>query len=136
MLAAATRLARNVARSDTEAHHGHLALGDAAFYGLGVPLDRSQAARHYEAVQPSGRVAIFDAVARKQASFSLGFMHQHGLGVRQDFDAAQKCALLLLHEHILLSLTSLWRRVLHLAMCECTARFACLQLLSLKSAMS
>jgi hypothetical protein len=49
MLAAATRLARNVATSESDAHHGHLALGDDAFYGLGVPLDRSQAARHYKA---------------------------------------------------------------------------------------
>jgi TPR repeat protein len=70
---------------------GHLALGDAYFYGLGVPMDRSKAAAHYESAPPMPGTMLYDAIARKQCAFSLGHAFQFGLGVPQDFNLAKRC---------------------------------------------
>ena len=95
LLSMAARLAQQMATSDTDSHQGHMALGEAAYFGLGVPLDRSVAAAHYEAaVEALGqapRRSLLPAIAHKQALFNLGFMHQHGLGVKQDLNAAKRC---------------------------------------------
>lgn len=89
----ALRFAQDGIRSERTSHHaeGHVALGDAHYYGIGVAMDRSKAASHYEAVPPEGQTALFDAIARKQAAFSLGYMFQYGIGVPQDFNLAKRC---------------------------------------------
>lgn len=86
------RLATDATQSERDAHHseGHLALGDAYSYGLGVPVDRSKAAAHYAAVQ-AGPGPLYDTVARKQCAFNVGHAYQYGLGVPQDLHLAKRC---------------------------------------------
>ena len=90
----AVRLSEDATLSERDAHvaEGHVTLGDAYFYGLGVPRDPAKAAEHYGAVTPDARTSLFDAVARKQAAFSAGYAFQFGIGAPQDLPLAKRCA--------------------------------------------
>jgi hypothetical protein len=98
LAAAGLRLAADAARSERDSHaaEGHLFLGDAYYRGLGVPVDRSKAAAHYEAAPPLAPTPLYDALARKQCAWAVGHMFQYGLGRAQDFNLAKRCASLLL----------------------------------------
>ena len=94
LAAAAVQLAADATASEREAHRaeGHLALGDAWFYGVGVDrVDRSKAAAHYDA-PPALPGPLYDTIARKQCAFDMGHAYQYGLGVPQDLHLAKRCA--------------------------------------------
>lgn len=59
----------------------HLKMGDYYFYGLGTNVDESKAAAYYRAASD-----LRDA----QATFNLGYMHQHGIGLPQDLHLAKR----------------------------------------------
>jgi len=57
-------------------------LGDYFYYGWGTEVDFSTAAVHY-------RIAS-DQLHSAQAMFNLGFMHEQGLGMKQDIHLAKR----------------------------------------------
>ena len=88
------RLAEDATLSEREAHRAeaYLALGDAHYYGLGVPQDRAKAMALYDKGPPDTHTILFDALARKQCACAMGWAYQFGLGKPQDFNLAKRCA--------------------------------------------
>jgi TPR repeat protein len=58
----------------------HQKMGDFYYYGLGTQVDQSKAAAYYRAASD-----LRDA----QATFNLGYMHQHGIGLPRDLHLAK-----------------------------------------------
>lgn len=68
-----------------------LALGDAHYYGLGVPHDAAAAVTHYRAACPPARQhATRSDAPFSQAAFNMGYMHQYGIGVVRDHHLAKR----------------------------------------------
>lgn len=57
-------------------------LGDHHYYGQGTNVDYETAASHYRAASEIWKNA--------QAFFNLGYMHERGLGLKQDIHLAQR----------------------------------------------
>lgn len=67
-----------------------LALGDAYFFGNGVQRDAGRAAAHYREAVLASRETAMSAHMQARAAFSLGYMHQHGVGVPADLHLAKR----------------------------------------------
>lgn len=52
-----------------------LKLGDYHYYGYGTAVDYEVAASHYQVAS--------DTLHNAQATFNLGYMHEHGLGLKK-----------------------------------------------------
>ena len=62
--------------------HARVRLGDYYYYGWGTPVDYSSAAAHYRLASEQQRNA--------QAMFNLAYMHEQGLGLKQDLHLAKR----------------------------------------------
>jgi len=69
----------------------HVVLGDYYYYGKGVPVDYEKAASCYEMASKMQLLLSADQIAPvAQAYFNLGYMHEHGIGLKKDFFLAKR----------------------------------------------
>lgn len=75
-------------------------IGDYHYYGYGTEVDYESAAVHYRMASEQQHNA--------QAMFNLGYMHEHGLGMKQVMDVSSNCRRLNIFNKLMSAIEFIW----------------------------